>query len=250
MKLNLSTRTQAVVLLLLVATSGALAGVVGDRLLIDRSSGERSTARPAQQAPTEDGPWRWEARPDERYGERLAHSLELTDAQRAAIDSIVDVQQDRVQALAQEIQPQFHAIAAEARSSIEEVLTPGQRARLHSLRDQRMRAMHPGMRELMRRDGATPARPGQPQMGPGQRGGPGMRPPVRDEVPPEIRAALREGRMWEYLDSIRGERPVWQVRDSLLREWGDTAAADRVRARRDSIATARGLRPRGGGNPR
>jgi hypothetical protein len=243
---NLSTRAQAIVLLLLVATSGALAGIVGDRLLLDRGSNERTQDPATQQPPGGEGPWRWEARPDERYAERLAYSLELTEAQRLVIDSIVEVQQDRVQVLSQQIQPQFRAIADETRSSIEDVLTPDQRARLISLREQRMRTMRPGMRELMPR-GDAPPRLGPPPMGPGPRGGPGTRPGgVREEVPAEIRAALREGRMWEYLDSIRGDRPLWQVRDSLLRERGDTAAANRFRARRDSMAAARGLRPRGG----
>jgi Spy/CpxP family protein refolding chaperone len=238
MKLNLSTRTQAMVLLLLVATSGALAGVMGDRLLLDR--GDARVAAPPAGAPA-DGPWRWEARPDERYGQRLANTLELSEEQRAAIDSIVEDQQDRVQALAQEIQPRFRALAEETRSSIEEVLDAEQRERLRSLREQRMRAMRPGMRQMvrpgMREDGAGPMGP----RGPGGRGAePGLRSgPAAERLPPEVRDALRDGRMWEYLDSVRGDRPLWQVRDSLLRERGDTAAAERLRERRDSLAAER-----------
>jgi Spy/CpxP family protein refolding chaperone len=251
MGLNLSTRTQAIVLLLLVATSGALAGVVGDRLLHDRAATPTAWQPPPGDGPVA-GPWRWEARPDARYGERLASTLDLTGAQRSAIDSIVDEQQDRVEALTREIQPQFRAIAEETRSSIEHVLTPEQRDRLRLLREQRMRAMGPGMGPMMR--GEAGRRPG-PGQAPGPGGedaamrGPGngaaggaMRRPGRsiDDLPPALREGLRDARFWEFLDSIRGDRPLWEVRDSLLRARGDTAAADRLRARRDSIAARMG----------
>jgi Spy/CpxP family protein refolding chaperone len=168
MRLNLAARTQAIVLLALVATSGALAGVVGDRLLSDRGGASVPadtdwTARPGT-APgggigAGAGPWRFEARPGERYGERLAGSLELSAAQRAAIDSIVASEQQRVRELTAEVQPRFRAIAAETRQRIEDVLTPDQRERLRGLRQERMRGMRPGMRPMMpeareRMDGA------------------------------------------------------------------------------------------------
>jgi hypothetical protein len=153
MKLNLTARTQAIVLLALVATSGALAGVVGDRLLTDRADTAarepaREDARPGM--PGGPGPWRFEARPAERYGERLALSLELSPAQRAAIDSIMAEEQVRVRALTAEVQPRFRAIAEEARARVEDVLTAEQRERLRAMREERMRGMRPEMRELMR----------------------------------------------------------------------------------------------------
>lgn len=171
MKLTFAARTQAIVLLALVATSGALAGVVGDRLLRERPDPPAAhTARP--DADTDDpqdlrgGPWRYEARPMPRYGERIARTLDLSAEQRAAIDSIVAQEQVRVRALTAEVQPRFRAIAEETRERIEEVLTAEQRDRLGELRSERMRGMRPEMRGLMRQrrdsmmqEGTAPRRP-------------------------------------------------------------------------------------------
>jgi Spy/CpxP family protein refolding chaperone len=134
MATNTAPRVQAVVLLLLVATAGAVAGIVGDRLVTDRtdpapaSEGLRSAPMPGA------GPWRWEARRDMRYGERLSSDLGLTPDQRAAIDSIVRDQQQRVRALTAEVEPQFRAIAEQTRGRVEAVLTPEQRSLADALR--------------------------------------------------------------------------------------------------------------------
>jgi hypothetical protein len=244
MNINLGARTQAIVLLLLVGTSGALAGVVGDRLLLERGSSAQQPAAqegppggPPGGQPGDGTPWRWEAQPGDRYADRLAESLELTAAQRAAIDSIVDEQQERVEELNREIQPRFRAIAQETRAGIEAVLTEEQRRRLRSMREDRMRVMRPGMREMMRerRDDGRPEM--RPDMSPGVRPdgrpmGPGMRPPGGERMP-------GDGRMRERLDSIRGDRPLMEVRDSILRARGDTARLRETQARRDSIMRAR-----------
>jgi Spy/CpxP family protein refolding chaperone len=136
-------RVQAAVLLLLVAASGALAGIVGDRLLTDR---QRTAAlRPdAPAALPPGGPWRWEARPEARYAERLGDALDLTPVQRAAIDSIVAEEQVRVRELTEQVRPRFREIASETRDRIEELLTAEQRETLRSLREDRMRTMRRG----------------------------------------------------------------------------------------------------------
>jgi Spy/CpxP family protein refolding chaperone len=161
MKLDLNARTQAIALLLSVATAGALAGAVGTRLLAGNDTGNGAAGAatgtlPAAQAPG--GPWQRAQRPAERYVDRLARTLELTADQRAAIDSILRNQQERVQALAREVRPRFQAIARETRAGIDGVLTPEQRARLRSLREERIRTLRPGMREMMR-PGPEPGRP-------------------------------------------------------------------------------------------
>jgi Spy/CpxP family protein refolding chaperone len=139
----LGPRVQAVVLLLLVATSGALAGIVGDRLLTDRQ--DTATVRPdTRAAPPLGGPWRWEARPEARYAERLGDALDLTPVQRAAIDSIVAEEQVRVRELTEQVRPRFREIASETRDRIEELLTAEQRETLRSLREDRMRTMRRG----------------------------------------------------------------------------------------------------------
>ncbi|HSJ08121.1 MAG TPA: hypothetical protein VK936_15555 [Longimicrobiales bacterium] len=139
MATNIAPRVQAIVLLLLVATAGAVAGIVGDRLVSERADPSPAVeeARPGPGA----GPWRWEARRDMRYGERLSSDLDLSPAQRAAIDSIVRDQQQRVRSLTAEVEPQFRAIAEQTRGRVEAVLTPEQRARLAELRDERRRTM-------------------------------------------------------------------------------------------------------------
>jgi Spy/CpxP family protein refolding chaperone len=153
MATNIAPRVQAVVLLLLVATAGAVAGIVGDRLVAERSDpvpageGLRPGAVPGP------GPWRWEARRDMRYGERLAADLDLSPEQRAAIDSIVRDQQQRVRALTAEVEPQFRAIAEQTRGRVEAVLTPEQRARLAELRNERRRTMREEWRPGRERGG-------------------------------------------------------------------------------------------------
>jgi hypothetical protein len=172
MKLRLAARTHAIVLLALVATSGAVAGVVGDRLLSGRqvmppADPARDGAGAAADAQDMgDVPWRYEARPMPRYGERIARTLDLSAEQRTAIDSIVAQEQARVRALTAEVQPRFRAIATDTRVRIEEVLTAQQRDRLDELRSERMRGMRPEMRGLMRQrrdsmmqEGAAPRRP-------------------------------------------------------------------------------------------
>jgi Spy/CpxP family protein refolding chaperone len=153
MKLSLAPRVQAVVLLLLVATAGALAGIVGERLVTERPD----TAALRDAVPTAPGgPWRWEARTDEHYAERLGATLELTAEQKRAIDGIVAEQQERVQELTREVQPRFHAIAEETRNRIEAVMTPEQRTRLRGLREERMRVMRRGELRGPRDDGVRP----------------------------------------------------------------------------------------------
>jgi Spy/CpxP family protein refolding chaperone len=203
---GMSARIQAFVLLGLVATSGALAGVVGDRLITERRApAAPDSVRASGAAPPGFGPWRWEARPDAGYAERLAESLSLTPAQETAISDIVAEEQRRVSELTREVQPQFRAIAQHTRSRIEDVLTAEQRERLGELREQRARFMGPG------RDGG--------RMGPPR--GNGMGP---------------MGPMGPIGDSALRER-----RDSMARQRRDEVARDReaimrdMRARRDSV---------------
>jgi Spy/CpxP family protein refolding chaperone len=157
MKPKLAPRVQAIVLLLLVATSSALAGIVGDRLITDRHSepaaGAVAPANGAGDPSARPGPWQWEPRVGMRYGERLHGALDLTPAQRAAIDSIVAEQQREVRQLNEEIRPRFRAIAEQTRDRIEDVLTEEQRIRLRALREERVRTLRddarPGRHELM-----------------------------------------------------------------------------------------------------
>jgi hypothetical protein len=196
---NMRARVQAVVLLALVATTGAVAGVVGDRLLRDRGAAPVADADIRTYAPPAGGPWRWEPQPDARYSERLAESLSLTPDQGSTIDLIVAEEQVRVRELTYELQPHFRAIAEETRGRIEDVLTPQQRQQLRTLREERMRGM-------------------------GMRPGAGMRGLGRE---------MRDSAMFHTRDSIMRER-----RDSIMRERRDSIMRERnglIRERRDSV---------------
>jgi Spy/CpxP family protein refolding chaperone len=179
MKTNIAPRIQAVLLLLLVATSGVFAGVLGDRLVSGRA--DPPAAQPdTPTMPPMGGPWRWEARPESRYADRLGDVLDLTPAQRAAIDSIVAEEQSRVRELTEEVQPRFREIAEQTRGRIEGLLTEDQRDALRALREERSRTMRRG--DMRRRpDGPGPG----PRSGPDDDGAPGQRPRLRqnDTVP-------------------------------------------------------------------
>lgn len=144
MRLALSSRAQALLLLGLAAALGALLGIMGDRIISAQGSGpqERVMSGP---------PPRGGMPSALRYTEGLAARLDLTAEQRAQIDSILAEERVRAREVTRRFQPQFRAIAQETRARVEAVLTPEQRAQLDSLRDQRMRRLDA---DRPRRDGS------------------------------------------------------------------------------------------------
>ena len=68
-------------------------------------------------------------RPPVPYADRMFALLDLTPEQRAAVDSLMDVQQERVRELTQRIQPRFQVITRETQQGIQRLLTPDQRTR-------------------------------------------------------------------------------------------------------------------------
>jgi hypothetical protein len=146
MRRNVVYRIQAAALLALVALLGALAGVLGDRMLTHYAQERNGTAvafRPGR--PPGAGVWRWEPRPAGRYADLLATRLELSPEQRTEIDRVLAEEQARVRELTREVGPQFRAIAEQTRQRVEVVLTDAQREQLRALRQERMRGRrHPG----------------------------------------------------------------------------------------------------------
>jgi Spy/CpxP family protein refolding chaperone len=216
---NMSARVQAIVLLALVATTGALAGVVGDRLLRDRDAAPFMAADMQESAPPAGGPWRWEPQPDARYSERLVESLSLTPDQESTINLIVAEEQDRVRDLTYELQPQFRAIAEEMRGRIEDVLTPQQRQQLRSLREERMRGMGMGPGGAMRGFGGREMRDSAMVH-------------MRDSIMRERRDSImreRNGLVRERRDSVMRQlrRLPPEVRDSVIMELRGTLPAQR-----------------------
>jgi hypothetical protein len=140
MKLELSPRAQAIIVLALVAVCSAMVGILADRLLAQQSAG---VAVPRVEGPSR-GPGGGPGGPGGlggqlRYIELLGEQLALTERQQGAIDSIVAEQRQRVHALQQEIQPRFRQIAEQTRASIDRVLTDSQRQQLRQLRQERAR---------------------------------------------------------------------------------------------------------------
>jgi hypothetical protein len=216
---NMSGRVQAIVLLALVATTGALAGVVGDRLLRDRDAPAFTGADMQEYAPPAGGPWRWEPQPDARYSERLVESLSLTPDQESTINLIVAEEQGRVRELTFELQPQFRAIAEETRGRIENVLTPQQRQQLRTLREERMRGMGMGPGAGMRGFGGREMRDSAMLH-------------MRDSIMRERRDSImreRNGLIMERRDSVMRQlrRLPPEVRDSVIMELRSTLPAQR-----------------------
>ncbi|HEX6133892.1 MAG TPA: hypothetical protein VFZ24_08010 [Longimicrobiales bacterium] len=157
--LSLGPRAQAVLVLALVAALGALIGIAGDRYVAQ----QRVPAPDAGAPPFRNGP-RGPQAGMPPYTERLAERLDLTAEQRTAIDRIVAEQQRRVRALTSEFQPQFHAIAQDTRERVDAVLTPEQRERMRTMRNERLRRLgteRPTFRDALRpgpgaRRGAPP----------------------------------------------------------------------------------------------
>jgi Spy/CpxP family protein refolding chaperone len=135
-----SVRAQAVLVLVLVALLGALLGVLGQRLLAQQAPTPADEphvgVRPLERPPLRPG---HRARGALRFAERLDEELELTPAQRAAIDSILAEERARVRQLTAEVQPRFRQIAQQTRARIDRVLTDAQRAELRRIRQERIR---------------------------------------------------------------------------------------------------------------
>jgi Spy/CpxP family protein refolding chaperone len=139
-RISLGPRGQAVLILALVATLGALVGIMADRVLARRGAAATPSTVERTREP------RGAMVPGMRYGEGLATRLDLSTAQRASIDSILAEDRLRARELTRQFQPQFRSLAEETRARVEAVLTPEQRAELRVMRQQRMRRgeMRPG----------------------------------------------------------------------------------------------------------
>ena len=75
---------------------------------------------------------------------RLDRRLDLTDAQRKQVEEIIHRHHQRINAVWTDARPRVHAELQAANREIEQVLTPGQRAKFAKLR---MHLVHPEGRE-------------------------------------------------------------------------------------------------------
>ena len=118
-------RAVAGLLYALVGTSGVLLGAALDRFLVHRRAvhgflGGRGPHEPPLEMRTHLVRW-------------LASKLDLTDAQRTQVDSILTRQDSTLHLLMGEMRPRFEGLATETHAKIETVLTPGQRDRFRKL---------------------------------------------------------------------------------------------------------------------
>jgi Spy/CpxP family protein refolding chaperone len=151
-------RAVAVLVLLLVALAGGLAGVALDRLvLLPRHPGGLVPRPPF-------GGGQLAQEREREFRDHMARTLGLSDSQRVRIDSLLEHQLQELRAIRQEVRPRLDSIIARTRRQIDSILTPEQR--------EKARAMLP-------RGGPRGARPA----GRGPQGGLGPPPPGEDWGP-------------------------------------------------------------------
>lgn len=117
-------------LLAITFVAGALAGAAIDRVVGD----EAPQAEARQDRRSDNG----------RDRSFLIDRVEMSDAQRASIDSILELRAQRMRAVWQEVAPQLDAISDSARAEILAVLTPEQQAQYEELRERRRRDRNDG----------------------------------------------------------------------------------------------------------
>lgn len=120
---------------------GALAGAAIDRAVVDDGPPERSR----QERHDDDD--------DHRRRSYVIDRVEMSDAQREDIDSILERRADRMRAVWREVEPRLDAITDSARSEIMEVLSPEQRAEYEAKLDRRREKRRDGDKDRDDRDG-------------------------------------------------------------------------------------------------
>lgn len=112
----------AALALLLVFAAGAAGGVAVERLWLGADAGDPVAER-------KDGGGERERTVIERFAEEL----ELTDDQKARIDTILAGVRDRMHEMWSEVRPRYRAVVDSARGRIQEVLTEEQAERYREL---------------------------------------------------------------------------------------------------------------------
>jgi len=124
--------------------AGALAGAAIDRAVTSPTRAE------ARQARSQDG---------ERERSYIIDRVDMSDAQRASIDSILDRRVHRMRSVWEEVSPRLNAITDSARIEIMEVLTPEQQEEYDSMLHRRGSRESGGEREDSARAGTSGGRP-------------------------------------------------------------------------------------------
>jgi len=123
-------RLGAVVVLVLVALAGVIAGVALDRLrFIPHMFGGPGHGPGGHEWGPGGGPPR-----DHGFRDRFAHELGLSLEQQTRIDSIMDRQGRELRAVRGQVQPQLDSIITRTRRQLDSVLTPDQRQKAEEIR--------------------------------------------------------------------------------------------------------------------
>lgn len=115
----------AVLVLLLVAVAGGLAGVAIDRRVLQprKFEGHRFEHGPGLHGPR-----------DREFRNRFARELGLSPDQQTRIDSIMEHQGHELRAIRHQVQPQLDSIVSRTRRQLDSVLTPEQRKKAQEIR--------------------------------------------------------------------------------------------------------------------
>lgn len=103
--------------------AGALTGAVIDRAVTTEGPATESRADRSED--------------DERDRSYIIDRVEMSEGQRATIDSILELRVRRMRAVWREVEPRLGAITDSARTEIMEVLTPEQQAEYEAMLDRR-----------------------------------------------------------------------------------------------------------------
>jgi Spy/CpxP family protein refolding chaperone len=112
------SKQQAVMFLLGAVLVGGALGFTADRVMV-RESGDRPS--------------------DKTFRQNFYEQLELTAAQRASVDSILDDRHRQINAVFQPLRPKLDSIKENARAQIRRVLTSEQRDRFEAFLVQQQR---------------------------------------------------------------------------------------------------------------
>ena len=116
----MSSNAKAAIIVVVAFVAGLFVGVAGDRLVLFRTG--RLFPRRATDAAAS------------RLVSRLDHDLNLSPAQHAQVQKIVDAHHARITNVYNNVRPQVHSEIEAANREIENVLTPEQRTKFRDMR--------------------------------------------------------------------------------------------------------------------
>jgi hypothetical protein len=112
-------------LFLLVGASGVVLGVTLDRVIMHNRMLHRFFGRGAHEPPLE---------MRHHMVRRLTRELDLSEAQRALVDSILARQDSTLHELMRDLRPRFQELTSDTHTRIESVLTPAQLEKFRSMK--------------------------------------------------------------------------------------------------------------------